>query len=81
MLFETLCVLRAIAKKDGVDDEKKLFNWYQICLQSDDGLSVFTLGQEPDVKVGETVLAKFRNTKYDGVEKLKLVSLDKPDIS
>jgi len=81
MELEALCVLRAVAEQESVDKEtKKPFKWYQVCLQTDDGLSVFTVSTEPDQTLGAPVLAKFKKVSYDGKDKIKLVALENPPI-
>lgn len=76
MELEAICVLRAVSAQEGVDAEKKAFKWFQVCLQADSGLSIFTLAQAPEQVVGANVVAKFKQTTFEGKTKLKLVGIE-----
>ena len=74
-------MLRASVEQESTDKETgKPFTWYQVCLETEDGLSIFTISAEPTQKNGDPVLAKFKQVKYDGKEKIKLVSIENPPI-
>jgi hypothetical protein len=82
MEFESKVVLCATHEHESVDKEtKKPFTYYQVCLEGVDGLNLFTCSTDYDDLRGKLCVAKFKNFKYDGKDKLKLVSLEKEAIN